>query len=174
MELEFSGYVEKAREGDPEAFAKLYSIIYKELYYIALCNLGNSHDAADAVSEAVLDAYVSIGKLRDIVAFKAWMIKILTYKIKKKQTDYIAKRQNSSELDEDNSDISANDDEFGKLEIYEHINLLGESEKLVFSMIIVCGYSSEEISRITGMKSSTVRSHLLRGREKLKRMLAVE
>ncbi len=173
MKLEFSEYVERARGGDADAFAELYSLVYKDMYYIALCNLGNSHDSADAVSEAVLDAYLSIGKLRDISAFKSWMFKILTFKIKKKQAEYVNIKQNTTEMPEENGEnIPSTEDVYYILEIYEHFNLLSETERLVFSLTIISGYSSDEISRLTGIKSSTVRTHLLRGREKLKKVLA--
>ena len=49
--------VKKAVNGDTESFSMLYAEIYKQLYYYALTNLGNSEDAADAVHDAVLDAY---------------------------------------------------------------------------------------------------------------------
>ena len=89
MNSGFSELVAKAKKGDSAAFAELYSAIYKELYYYALCNLNNSEDAADAVSDAVLDAFSGIKNLRNEDAFKGWMIRILTAKIKRKQAEYI-------------------------------------------------------------------------------------
>ena len=65
MDLNFSEYVKRAKKGDTDAFSKLYSLVYKDLYHIALCNLKNQHDACDAVSDAVLDAFTSIKNLRD-------------------------------------------------------------------------------------------------------------
>ena len=92
MKSGFSELVAKAKKGDSKAFAQLYSAIYKELYYYALCNLNNSDDAADAVSDAVLDAFSGIKNLRNEDAFKGWMVRILTAKIKRKQAEYITQR----------------------------------------------------------------------------------
>jgi RNA polymerase sigma-70 factor (ECF subfamily) len=167
---DFPDCVEKARNGDTEAFAKLYSTIYKELYYVALCNLKNSHDAADAVSDAVLDAFMSISKLKNADAFKGWMMKILTTKIKRKQAEYIQNRNNTISTPENNEQTDR-ENRFGEIEILEQLDSLNENEKLCFSLNAVCGYTSEDISKLLGMKSSTVRSHLLRGREKLKKQL---
>lgn len=164
---DFPDCVKKARSGDSEAFAELYSHIYKELYYIALCNLKVSEDAADAVSDAVLDAFKSISKLRDIEAFKSWMIKILMTKIKRKQGEYINLRNNRVQLD-DNNEQPDKENKYNELEIIEQLDFLNENEKLCFSLNAVCGYKSDEISKLTGINSATVRSHLLRGREKLK------
>ena len=166
--IDFSDCVEKARGGDTEAFAKLYATIYKELYYVALCNLKNSHDAADIVSDTVLDAFINISKLKDINAFKNWMMKILTTKIKRKQTEYIQTRNNTISTPQNYEQID-NENRYGEIEIIQQLNFLNENERLCFSLNAVCGYKSEEISLMTGIKSATVRSHLLRGREKLKK-----
>ena len=166
--VDFSECVGKARNGDSDAFAKLYATIYKELYYLALCNLGNSHDAADAVSDAVLDAFTSISKLRDIEAFKGWMFKILTIKIKRKQSEYVERRNNTTQMPID-AETRDKENQYNEFEIIQQLDLLNENEKLCFSLKAVCGYKSDEISKMTGIKSATVRSHLSRGKEKLKK-----
>ena len=174
MNRDFSEYVSKARKGDSDAFAKLYSLVYKDLYYIALSNLKNSHDASDVVSDTVLDAFTSIKKLKDESAFKAWIIRILTVKIKRKQAEYIKNRENTMEMsDEIEQTVPNKDNKFSGVELVEQLGILNENEKLVFSLSLICGYSSDEISKLTGIKPSTVRSHLYRGREKLKNELTV-
>ena len=85
MSIDFSSCVKKAQKGDADAFAELYSLVYKDLYRIALLNLNNEHDASDVVSDTVLEAYTSIHNLRNEKAFKAWITRILTVKIKNKQ-----------------------------------------------------------------------------------------
>ncbi|MCR4888362.1 MAG: sigma-70 family RNA polymerase sigma factor, partial [Ruminococcus sp.] len=85
---DFSTDVKLAQAGDSQAFSRLYALVYKDLYHIALYSLRNSHDACDAVSETVLDAFCSIGKLRDEKAFRSWIMKILSAKIKQKQREY--------------------------------------------------------------------------------------
>ena len=37
---------ELAKKGDSEAFARLYSTVYKDMYHIALYSLRSTHDAA--------------------------------------------------------------------------------------------------------------------------------
>ena len=115
MNTDFSQCVRKARDGDADAFAELYSAVYKELYHIALVNLKNQHDASDAVSDAVLEAYSSIGKLRDENAFKAWMIRILTVKIKRKQKEYIKNRDHLTDLDDLENENSVEQEKAGEI-----------------------------------------------------------
>ena len=45
------------------------------------------------MSDAVLDAFSSIKSLRNEDAFKGWMVRILTAKIKRKQAEYISRRE---------------------------------------------------------------------------------
>ena len=47
-----------------QKFTELYSTVYKELYRFAFCMMRQSHDAEDAVSEAVILAYENIQSLR--------------------------------------------------------------------------------------------------------------
>ena len=85
---DFSNDVDLARQGNTEAFARLYATVYEDLYHIALYSLRSSHDAADTVSETVLDAFCSIKKLRSPDKFKSWIMSILAAKIKRKQRTY--------------------------------------------------------------------------------------
>lgn len=160
-------------EGDADAFAELYSLVYKDLYRIAVANLKNQHDASDVVSDTVLEAYTSIKKLRDEKAFKAWIIKILTVNIKKKQKDYIKKNNFQSELDilDSVEQEKSGEINYNGLELMEEFRRLNEEERLVLSLSIVSGYKSEEIARLTGSSANTVRSKVARAKIKLRQML---
>ena len=62
---------------DAKAFAKMYETVYRDLYRFALCTMKNSHDAEDAVSEAVMNAYEHIASLRSEESFRSWIFTIL-------------------------------------------------------------------------------------------------
>lgn len=174
MNTDFAEQVKKARAGDADAFAELYSMVYKELYHIALVNLKNQHDASDVVSDTVLEAYSSIKKLRDEKAFKAWIIKILTVKIKKKQKEYIKKRDYQTDLDDLENCVEQKESaeiNYGGLEIMEEFRRLNEEERLILSLSVVSGYTSEEIAKATGLSANTVRSKAARAKIKLRKML---
>jgi RNA polymerase sigma-70 factor (ECF subfamily) len=160
---DFSADVKLARQGSAEAFARLYSAVYKDMYHIALCSLRSSHDASDAVSEAVLDAFCTIGKLRDAESFRGWILKILSAKIKRKQRDYFDVPE-----DIDGTELSSGDFDFMSVELREAVGRLSGEERLLLSMSALGGYSSTEISRICGVKASTVRSRLAAIKERLR------
>lgn len=160
---DFSADVKLARQGDTAAFSRLYSLVYKDMYHIALYSLRSSHDACDAVSDTVLDAFRSIGKLKDENAFRSWIMRILSAKIKQKQKEYFA---GIEELSEDNSPAVAFDCESS--ELHEAIEKLDSTSRLILSLSVLQGYTSEEIANVCAIKASTVRSRLTRIKEKLR------
>ena len=174
MSLDFTASVRRAQAGDAGAFAELYSLVYKDLYRIALLNLNNQHDASDVVSDTVLEAYTSISKLRDEKAFKAWIIKILTVKIKNKRKEY-KEINNFREDVDDLSDVEEaavrKEIDFGGIEVMEGFKQLREEDRMVLSLSVVSGYKSEEIARMFGTNANTVRSKVARAKARLKQLL---
>lgn len=166
---DFSTDVKLAKKGDTSAFTRLYETVYKDLYHIALYSLKNSHDAGDVVSDTVLDAYCSIDKLREPEKFRSWIMRILSAKIKRKQKEYF---NVTEEIGDDFPDIS--DFDYDSIELKEALNKLDSESRLILSMSVLGGYTSDEISEICDMKSGTVRSRLSRIKEKLRLELTPE
>ena len=174
MSLDFTASVRRAQAGDAAAFAELYSLVYKDLYRIALLNLNNQHDASDVVSDTVLEAYSSITKLRDEKAFKAWITKILTVKIKNKRKEYSQInnfREELEDLDESKETAVNTEIDVDGLNVMEGFKKLSSEERMVLSLSVVSGYKSEEIARMTGSSANTVRSKVARAKIKLKQLM---
>ena len=174
MSLDFTASVRRAQAGDPKAFAELYSLVYKDLYRIALLNLNNQHDASDVVSDTVLEAYSSIAKLRDEKAFKAWITKILTVKIKNKRREYSQInnfREELEDLDESKETAVNTEIDVDGLNVMEGFKKLSSEERMVLSLSVVSGYKSEEIAKMFGTNANTVRSKVARAKSKLKQLI---
>lgn len=159
---DFKTDAELARKGDTAAFSRLYSMVYREMYHTALYNLRSPHDAADAVSDAALDAFETIGRLKNAEAFRAWIMKILFAKIKRKQKEYIKGGE------PDDSGLYSSDFDFESSELKDALSSLDEESRTILSLSVLGGYKSSEIAKISGMKSSAVRSRLTRIKEKLR------
>lgn len=155
-----------AADGDTDAFARLYEGVHRQMYYFALANLGNTEDAADAVQDAALTAFGSISSLRDPGAFSSWLFKILVNIVKQRQKEYAVNREYI--LDSDPSAVIV-EGGFGKAELLAELAELSPEERQCITLYGVAGYSSKEIASIMGIKSSTVRSHITRGRAKLRK-----
>ena len=174
MSLDFTASVRRAQAGDAAAFAELYSLVYKDLYRIALLNLNNQHDASDAVSDTVLEAYSSITKLRDEKAFKAWITKILTVKIKNKRKEYSQInnfREELEDLDEAKETAVNTEIDLDGMNVMEGFKKLSSEERMVLSLSVVSGYKSEEIAKMFGTNANTVRSKVARAKSKLKQLI---
>lgn len=160
---DFKTDAELARKGDTAAFSRLYSLVYKEMYHTALYNLRSPHDAADAVSDTVADAFESIGRLKNTEAFRAWIMKILFTKIKKRQKEYM---KNDEEIDDT---LIYNDDfDFDSSDLKDALNTLDEESRTILSLSVLGGYKSHEIAEISGLKASAVRSRLSRIKAQLR------
>ncbi len=156
--------VKKAKQGDTEAFASLYAEIYENMYRFALYTLRNTADAEDVVSEAVMDAFASISKLRSEDAFKSWIFQILSNKCKDKLREYTRKPVELEDSMEDFHRVAGIEEEaIVRKSFFE----LPDEERLIIGMHLFCGYKSREIAEILHMNENTVRSKESRGLKKL-------
>lgn len=157
--------VKKAGMGNVEAFTELYRGIYKDLYRTAFYMLGNPHDAEDAVSDTVMDAYASIGKLREPEAFRAWIFRILTVKCSRKRKEYI---QKTEELPED---LAENGSFVEGVMVRQAFAKLSEEDRMILALHVFGGYKSAEIARMLSRNENTVRSRKSRALSRLATML---
>ena len=161
---------------EKELFLKKYEEVYKDLYRYAYFSLGHAQDAEDAVSETVMDAYASRDKLKDVNAFRGWIFIILYRKCKAKRKEYATKKVVS--LDEKRGDdgktfseILSNDeiDVSDKEELKEMFFSMTSEERRIVGLHVICGYTSKEISKILGIRESTIRSKEYRAFLKLRK-----
>ena len=159
---------------DAKAFAKMYETVYRDLYRFALCTMKNSHDAEDAVSEAVMNAYEHIASLRSEESFRSWIFTILVNVCRKR-----LKKQARQTVKEDAAFFEREEEtEPGKSPEYElsmdlkkAFSVLSEEERAVIGLSVFRGYRSEEIGRMLGLKDSTVRSKRKRALRKMEILL---
>lgn len=166
MQEDFKTLVKAAKKGDRHSFAVLYSSIYKDLYRYALFTLRSEQDAEDCVSEAVIDAYRTIGNLKNEDAFKAWFFKILCAKCKKKIKEYYNLPYQEINYFSDFTSVDSS------IDLKKAFFTLCDEDRMIISLTLFGGYSSKEISKILKMNSNTVRSRYSRALEKLKAMVS--
>lgn len=75
--MDLERLVQKAKKGNWQAYLDLAMARKDLLYYKALTLLGNEHDAADAVEEALIKGYDSISALEQARLFHTWLTRIL-------------------------------------------------------------------------------------------------
>lgn len=172
-----SELVINARNGDADAFCRLYDEIKDEMYRFALYTLGNASDADDVVSEAFIEAYRGIAKLREPAAFKSWIFRILRVRCGKKIAEYIGKRSVFSIEDfalSEGSDEKVESAAERKLLLLSALEKLSAEERMILMMSVLQGYTTLEISKIMRRPHGTVSSKLCRTYAKLKKELGGE
>ena len=167
----------RAKGGDAQAFAELYEMIYKDLYKMAFYTLQKKEDAENAVSEAVLDAYAGLGKLRDPGAFRSWIFAILANKCRAIQRQYVKDREHLSSQDPGDYEelIGASDQEMGVVEdrstLTKAFAVLTEEEKQIVSLTVYGELDSGQVAESMKLNRNTVRSKYKRALEKMKKVL---
>ncbi len=154
-----------SKMGDTRAFAKLYEMFYQDLYRFALCTMKHPQDAEDAVSEAVINAYSSIHKLKKAESFKSWIFQILVNVCRKKWSSReYGEAPILEEASEDKDYALAQD-------VRNAFAVLTEEERMIVSLSVFGGYKSPEIGEILRLNANTVRSKQSRALEKMSLIL---
>lgn len=163
--MEEKTLISESVKGNREAFGKLYELYKDKLYRFALYRLGNSDDACDAVGDTVVSAFEQIKNLRNKNAFSSWIFRILNLTCNR----YIKNRIESRSIlniDDVNLPIDFN---ANFIELKQSLDVLSDEERQIVLLSFIGGLNSKEISKITGLKSGSVRSKLSRALVKMKK-----
>ena len=76
LEAAEADLLERARQGDKEAFYNLVCPCERAVYTAAVSILNNSADAEEVAQEAVLKAFVNLASFRGEAKFSTWLIQI--------------------------------------------------------------------------------------------------
>lgn len=165
--------VKEAKLGNKEAFTQIIIEMENELYKIARLRLKNEDDIDDAIQETMIKAFKSIKKLKNEEYFKTWIIKILInncnniYRKKKE----ILIEDYSKELKSETNKLEHVEK---KLDFYSIIKILDYEEKIILVLYYMENFTTKEISKIIKLNSNTVKSKLLRAKNKLKEVYGGE
>lgn len=164
--------ISRSKKGDEKAFTDLILSIKNDLYKIAKTRLNDYYDISDAIQETIIIAYSRIKNLKDNKKFKSWIIKILinecnkTYRKKYLTKKIFNKISNEKSSDEEENSIKNIN---SKLDFDILISSLNYDEKLIITLFYNNKYTCNEISNILNMNINTVKSKLLRSKDKIKK-----
>ncbi|MFD2212665.1 sigma-70 family RNA polymerase sigma factor [Metabacillus endolithicus] len=160
--------VKLATKGDPEAFGKLMILLKDQAYRMAYCYLHHEHDSMDAVCNAMEKAFAKLNQLREPKYFKTWFLKIVI-------NESIQLLREKSKIVEVNENEIMNLSEESKSEhiedLEELLNQVEPTERSMIYMKYYLGYSLDEISKITDLPLSTVKTKIYRNLKQLREKL---
>jgi RNA polymerase sigma-70 factor (ECF subfamily) len=156
-----SGLVERAQQGDHEAFDALATAAYHRLFAIARRILRDGYAAEDAVQDALVKAWREIRALRDPSAFDAWLHRLLVNAC----NDQVRRsRRRPIELSALPIDREEPRDDIARLadrdELERAFLELSVEHRAVLVLTHYVGLPAPEIGRILGIPPGTVASRL--------------
>lgn len=154
--------VEKAKNGDQEAFVTLIKGYEKVLFNTALKMLKNETDVADTLQDTVLIAYEKLNTLRNPKYFNTWLYKILLNQVLKKLNS-----NKDFQLIEQTITTEDNQRDF---EFEDLIQRLSVEYRTVIVLYYYNGFSIAEISKIMSKPIGTIKSDLSRARHQLRNL----
>lgn len=154
--------VKRAQNGDADAFVQLMEENRQNMYKVVICYVNNPEDAADIMQDTMLTAFEKIQDLKEPGYFRTWLTRILINKCK----DFLDKRSWEIAFDE-MPEKSCNDTVLDHLIYEELIQAVDEQYRDILVLHYVKGFKATEIAEVLGMKDTTVRTRLRRGRENL-------
>lgn len=170
------GVLERAREGDHDAFATVVSLYDRRLRGIAFRVLGDRERMDDALQEAYLRAFRALPRFRGDARVGTWLFRI-TYNA---CLDELARARKTThapldELVEQASDpLELEDSLAARSEVASALAKLSPDERAVVFLVDVEGFDYTAASRVLGVPVGTVASRLNRAREALRAALQPE
>jgi RNA polymerase sigma factor (sigma-70 family) len=177
--------VRRIASGDRTAFEKVMRHYNRRLYRIARSMLPDDSEAEDALQEAYLQIYKSIGAFKGDAALSTWMTRIVANEcLGRLRRD--ARRQNvvkfvsaSTEVDVETLTSETSDppdDAIGRTQmralLERKLDELPESFRVVFVLRSVEEMSVEDTALCLNLPEATVRSRHFRARSLLRESLA--
>ncbi len=173
--------VAAAKDGDHQAYAELCRRHSKQIRRTILRITRDVADAEDMLQEALLKAYVHIGRFEGRSAFSSWLTRIAVNSalmlLRKKRSHYVYSLESGSDVDDfklpEPMETSYNPEESCiqnalKDELDHAIRYLSPTLRGVAQIRYREDASVAQIAKMLGISESAVKSRLLRARSKIR------
>jgi RNA polymerase sigma-70 factor (ECF subfamily) len=172
--------IERAKQGDAEAFALLYGLHKRRVYSLCLRMTANSAKAEDLTQEAFLQLFRKIGTFRGESAFSTWLhrmaVNVVLMQLRKKSLP-IVPLEETLEIEEEASrkELGAQDPvlsgSIDRLRLQRAVEALPPGYRRIFVLHDVEGYEHNEIATMVGCSIGNSKSQLHKARRKLRESL---
>jgi RNA polymerase sigma-70 factor (ECF subfamily) len=172
--------VQAAQAGDRDAFGQLV-VRYQDRLFNSLSRMvASPDDAADAVQDALIQAFLKLDTFRGDSRFYTWVYRIAM------NVAFSHKRRKRPSASLDDIKENVGDEPAGMGESPEDIVLsqeriahvqaaldqLGDEHRQILVLRDIEGFAYEEIADVLGLPVGTVRSRIFRGRSQMKDILS--
>ena len=173
--------IERAKQGDAEAFQFLYNLHKRRVYSLCLRMTGNTASAEDLTQEAFLQLFRKIGTFRGESAFSTWLhrmsVNVVLMQLRKKNLPLVPLDEAMEGDDEGvaRKEPGAPDERLtgsiDRLHLKSAVDELPPGYRTIFLLHDVEGYEHNEIAGIVGCSIGNSKSQLHKARIKMRELL---
>ncbi len=178
--------VKRAQGGHLEAYDELVNRYQQRIYATVYHMTSNHEDAADIAQETFIKAHQALKSFKGNSSFFTWIYRIAI----NKTINFLKQRKNKIHMSLNDLDLNAENDpdlvalvsektprrDLNLRELQERLNEalsnLSEVHRLVVTMHDIQGLPHEEIGKVLGCNTGTVRSRLFYARQQLQAFLS--
>ena len=172
--------IDRAKQGDAEAFEVLYNLHKRRVYSLCLRMTANTAAAEDLTQEAFLQLFRKIGTFRGESAFSTWLhrmaVNVVLMQLRKKGLPVVS-LEDTMDSDEDTpkKELGAQDPALAgsvdRLQLQRAVETLPPGYRMIFLLHDVEGYEHNEIAGMVGCSIGNSKSQLHKARMKLRDLL---
>ena len=172
--------IDKAKQGDAEAFEVLYNLHKRRVYSLCLRMTANAAEAEDLTQEAFLQLFRKIATFRGESAFSTWLhrmaVNVVLMQLRKKGLPVVPLEETvESEEETPKKELGGVDTKLAgsidRMILERAIGKLPPGYRTIFVLHDVEGYEHNEIAGIVGCSIGNSKSQLHKARLKLRDLL---
>jgi len=173
MQKEQKTIIKSCVKGNEKAQMQLYNLYCDAMFNIVCRYFKNTEDAKDIMQDGFLKAFSNIKKYKSDYSFGSWLKRIIINQcidtLRKQKMEFtIIDYEKIEIIDDENWSFN---NSISKETIITAIEQLNEKHQIVVKLYLIEGYDHAEISQILNIPLKTSRTHLRRGRLRLKELL---
>ena len=179
--LDDTALVERARNGDVNAYETLVQHYQELAFRVAYQVTGDAADAEDAAQEAFVNAYYALGRFRPGAPFRPWLLRIVANEARNRRMaahrrTVLAQRAQVAQTSGEaapSPEAAAEADEF-RATLVASLRRLRDDDRLILAYRLFFDLSEAEMAEALKCPKGTVKSRLSRALGRLRAVLPAD
>ena len=179
--LDDTALVERARNGDVNAYETLVQHYQELAFRVAYQVTGDAADAEDAAQEAFVNAYYALGRFRQGAPFRPWLLRIVANEARNRRMaahrrTALAQRAQVAQTSGEaapSPEAAAEADEF-RATLVASLRRLRDDDRLILAYRLFFDLSEAEMAEALKCPKGTVKSRLSRALGRLRAVLPAD
>ena len=180
MSMEVAVLAEKAMAGNRVSFQELVNMFQEDIYRLVYYRTFSQMDAEDITQEVFVQAFRKLKSLKDTQKFRAWLYTIAVNRCndflrKRKYFSFLRFRaaQEENLMETNRGRNNSYDESIAKEKFWKQVkslmDRLSAMEREVFALRFMDHLSLMEIAAVLNKSESTVKTHLYRALDKIRK-----